>query len=615
MWPLWPENGGCAVMTNEEQYLIELINRARLAPLGEAARLDIGLNDGLTPGEITAEAKGVLAPNDALHLAAKGHSEWMLETGTFSHTGAGGSTHGQRALAAGYVWSTIGENIARASRYPQISDEAFIDALHDALFRSSGHRRNMLNPIYTEVGVDQVVAEIDLGPTFPGPGNTSYVTEKFGRAGPGIFLTGVVYDDVNGNAFYSVGEGVAGVTYAIGGATATTTATGGYALAQPHSAGAVVVTVTRGAVTGSVIVAMDGRNRKLDLVDGTRFEGSGDMTLAGGIDDAVLLGTDALSLRGNGAHNALTGNAGNNVLHGLGGKDTILGLDGNDKIYGGGAADLLRGGAGRDSLFGGEGNDRLYGDGGNDVIEGGAGHDRLYGGAGHDTLSGGDGDDRLWGDGGDDTLAGGAGDDVLNGGTGDDTLTGDAGADTLNGGAGDDLGFGGFGHDRLNGGAGNDTLHGDGGNDTLSGGAGDDMLFGGFGHDRLFGGGGRDTLHGGGGDDTLTGGAGRDVFVFGPANQIGFASRITDFAPGQDSIDLRSVDGNALIAGNQALVFVGLDPFIAGQPGRLRYDVATGINGHMIGVLSGDTDGSGTANFSLVLEGGPVLTAADLLLS
>src|SRR3954463_12402694 len=46
-----------------EQYFLELVNRARLDPAAEAARLGIGLNDGLGGGQLTT---GAPAPT-ALH--------------------------------------------------------------------------------------------------------------------------------------------------------------------------------------------------------------------------------------------------------------------------------------------------------------------------------------------------------------------------------------------------------------------------------------------------------------------------------------------------------------------------------------------------------------------
>ena len=57
-------------LTPFEQYMLELINRARADPLAEAARLGVGLNEGLPPGRISPDAKQPLAANDMLNAAA-----------------------------------------------------------------------------------------------------------------------------------------------------------------------------------------------------------------------------------------------------------------------------------------------------------------------------------------------------------------------------------------------------------------------------------------------------------------------------------------------------------------------------------------------------------------
>ena len=98
-----------------EQYFLELVNRARLDPVGEAARQGIGLNDGLAAGTISTAAKQPLAFSPLLIDAADAHSAWMLATDTFSHTGANGSSPGYRMKAAGYSFTgswSWGENIA-----------------------------------------------------------------------------------------------------------------------------------------------------------------------------------------------------------------------------------------------------------------------------------------------------------------------------------------------------------------------------------------------------------------------------------------------------------------------------------------------------------------------
>jgi len=101
--------------TAQEQYMLELINRARSNPNAEAARYNIDLNEGLAPGTISSEAKQPLAFNLSLIDAARDHSEWMLDQDTFSHTGSDGSDPGDRMENAGYSFTgswTRGENIA-----------------------------------------------------------------------------------------------------------------------------------------------------------------------------------------------------------------------------------------------------------------------------------------------------------------------------------------------------------------------------------------------------------------------------------------------------------------------------------------------------------------------
>ena len=68
-----------------EQYLLELINRARLDPEREALRYGLDLNAGLEPSTIDSSAKQVLAANTSLENAAINHSRWMLDANVFSH--------------------------------------------------------------------------------------------------------------------------------------------------------------------------------------------------------------------------------------------------------------------------------------------------------------------------------------------------------------------------------------------------------------------------------------------------------------------------------------------------------------------------------------------------
>lgn len=412
-------------LTAAEQYMLELINRARLDPLAEAARLGIDLNEGLSPGYLGTHARQVFAHNDLLETAAIGHSQWMLSTDIFSHTGAGGSTPYQRTTAAGYVSTTAGENISWSGSTGPINLNTLIAEQHDSLFLSAGHRINLLNGNNREIGIAQEQGVFTSGGYNY---NTSMVTQNFSRSGTNFFVTGVAYTDSNGDGFYSIGEARAGVTFTTSLGTTTTATAGGYSLLMTPGS-AVSVTGTVGATAFAVTLNTGNANAKLDIVNGTTLQTSADITLVSGLRHVELLGVGDLDATGNTAANRIEGNKGANLLKGGSGVDTVLGGEGNDSILGE---------AGNDQTFGEAGADTLRGGGGNDLVDGGAGNDSLFGDAGHDNLIGGLGDD---------TLTGGAGNDVLQGGDGNDRLSGDGGADTYTGGAGADV----FVFGRLNG--------------------------------------------------------------------------------------------------------------------------------------------------------------------
>ena len=86
-----------------------------------------------------------LAWNAALTQASLVHSDDMAARNFFDHTGSDGSNAGQRAIAAGYVWSAWGENIAAGQ-----PDVATVVA---AWMASPGHCANVMNPRLRDVGL------------------------------------------------------------------------------------------------------------------------------------------------------------------------------------------------------------------------------------------------------------------------------------------------------------------------------------------------------------------------------------------------------------------------------------------------------------------------------
>lgn len=88
---------------------------------------------------------GALEISTQLCQAAQAHADWMAENKKMSHTGAGGSTVSTRVSKTGYAWAMVGENIAWGQGS---SAEVFQAWMH-----SSGHRANILNSRYREIGI------------------------------------------------------------------------------------------------------------------------------------------------------------------------------------------------------------------------------------------------------------------------------------------------------------------------------------------------------------------------------------------------------------------------------------------------------------------------------
>ncbi|HEY7884940.1 MAG TPA: hypothetical protein VIC08_08355, partial [Cellvibrionaceae bacterium] len=184
----------------------------------------------------------------------------------FSHTGAGGSNAGQRINAAGYSWSAAGENIsASGTTDSNINLTALITSQHASLFRSAGHRRNILSSNYRELGIGQKKG-VHIYPPNPGEYLSSMITQKFARSGSSYFVTGVIYNDGNSNNFYDVGEGLGGITINVGGNSTNTNNSGAYSIARSN--GTYTVTVAGSAIPEPVSeeIIVSGSNIKFDVI-------------------------------------------------------------------------------------------------------------------------------------------------------------------------------------------------------------------------------------------------------------------------------------------------------------------------------------------------------------
>ena len=97
------------------------------------------------------------------------------------------------------------------------------------------------------------------------------MTEDFAKSGSNIFLTGVAFDDRDGDQFYDLGEGFGGLTVTAVSTTGayyakSTMDAGGYDLVL--SSGTYTVTFSGGGITPTTMqVTMGSKNVKLDLID------------------------------------------------------------------------------------------------------------------------------------------------------------------------------------------------------------------------------------------------------------------------------------------------------------------------------------------------------------
>ena len=325
-----------------EQMMIELINRARMDPLAEAARQGTSLGEG-----VSADPSQPLAVDPALDRAASLHSFNMIDRDFFAHNDPDtGTSPFDRMRAEGYNYSSAGENIGIIWSFSDPFTQSRIESHHNNLWNSLGHRVNLMRDRYSEVGIGYFTGSYTLnGTTYPG---TSVITQNFGDRGR-VFLTGVVIDDLDGDEFYDVGEGQGDVritvyndTVALG--TSTWDA-GGYSIQlQP---GTFTVVFEGGDLDGHYVttVTIADENVKLDVIedrDAIQDGGGGDppppddpLPPDPEPDDPPPPGPDPdpVLVEGDGGRDRLSGTDADEIFVSGGGKV--------DKITSGGGADIF----------------------------------------------------------------------------------------------------------------------------------------------------------------------------------------------------------------------------------------------------------------------------------
>ncbi len=250
--------------SGEQQYMLELINRARADGGAEATRLGLsGLQEG--PPTVAGEPWTIensvqpLSWNPLLAEAAQTQAENLNAADQFflgisPHT-FGGKTPDERIADTGYDAATYNGPTTASGFYPgqeNVAEEvsqglggytgdtltAAILGAHNNLFTDlntpgRGHRETIMLGFFRDVGIGVSVGKDNAAN--PGQPNGAYdslyiVQEAGTQVGQSPLITGVVYNDANGNNFYDAGEGIGGVRVDVPGSGyyALTTSSGGY---------------------------------------------------------------------------------------------------------------------------------------------------------------------------------------------------------------------------------------------------------------------------------------------------------------------------------------------------------------------------------------------------
>ena len=232
--------------TDDEQYLMQKLNRARMDPVGEGQRLAAWLrNDpvgqavvsyyGTSPDQVAADIAAFpavmpLAFDPDLLMTARAHSADMAAHNLLTHTGSDGSQPYERVEASGYLGAFAGENAGGESSLDVMHAAYLVDwGVPDLGHRKQSMKGNAMNVVGLGVAIaaDGTIWETE---DYGGPKLAGSRTGILAFADVPAMLTGAVYRDDNGNGQYDPGEGIAGVTVSMDGGTyyAVTSASGGY---------------------------------------------------------------------------------------------------------------------------------------------------------------------------------------------------------------------------------------------------------------------------------------------------------------------------------------------------------------------------------------------------
>jgi uncharacterized protein YkwD len=109
----------------------------------------------LTNAERANAGCGPVTMNNTLAIVAQAHAVDMAENDFFDHNSLNGDSPFDRMQAAGYHFSAAGENIAAGYASPA--------SVMAGWMNSDGHRANILNCSFTEIGVGYYKLANDTG--------------------------------------------------------------------------------------------------------------------------------------------------------------------------------------------------------------------------------------------------------------------------------------------------------------------------------------------------------------------------------------------------------------------------------------------------------------------
>jgi len=207
-----------------EKRLWRLVNEARRSPLNaldaagideESAREALGedswiLDQGLPP----------LAWNKKLYGSARAHYSDMATLGYYSTESPDGTTPEERIASTGYQPVQAGEALGYATIYGSYDPAEVARLIYESMLRAeldpeTTVEKVIFSPDPKEVGI--ACGKVPLDSKESQEGIAFIVAADFALpSDPAVFVLGNIYDDLDGDHVYNPGEGIKGLTVALG---------------------------------------------------------------------------------------------------------------------------------------------------------------------------------------------------------------------------------------------------------------------------------------------------------------------------------------------------------------------------------------------------------------